>query len=150
MVCANPGTPLRALVKVASGGELSRISLAIQVATTAYARVPTLVFDEVDAGIGGRIAEIVGGMLAQLGGRHQVMCITHLPQVAAAATHQWQVSKENGSGGGVRSQVRVLDADERVEEVARMLGGLRITQTTRKHAAEMLGAKVGPVERDAR
>ncbi len=150
MVCANPGTPLRALVKVASGGELSRISLAIQVATTAYSRVPTLVFDEVDAGIGGRIAEIVGGMLAQLGGRHQVMCITHLPQVAAAATHQWQVSKESGSGGSVRSQVRVLDPEERVEEIARMLGGLRITQTTRKHAAEMLGEKVELVDRRTR
>ena len=141
MVAANPGTPLRALAKVASGGELSRISLAIQVSTTAYSRVPTLVFDEVDAGIGGRIAEIVGGMLAQLGAQHQVMCITHLPQVAAAATHQWQVSKAGGSDGTVRSQVRALGPDERVEEIARMLGGVRITETTRRHAAEMLGEK---------
>jgi len=142
LVAANPGTPLRPLAKVASGGELSRISLAIQVSTSAYSRVPTLVFDEVDAGIGGRIAEIVGRMLAELGRKHQVMCITHLPQVAAAAAQQWQVSKEEAGGDGrVRSRVRVLDRDERVEEIARMLGGVRITETTRKHAAEMLGGR---------
>jgi len=140
LVAANPGTAARPLSKVASGGELSRISLAIQTSTTAFSQVPTLVFDEVDAGIGGRIAEIVGQMLAQLGNKHQVMCITHLPQVAAAARQQWQVSKANGAGG-VRSQVRVLDQRERVEEIARMLGGVKITETTRKHAAEMLGDK---------
>jgi len=140
LVAANPGAPARPLAKVASGGELSRISLAIQVVTTAWSRVPTLVFDEVDAGIGGRIAEIVGRMLAELGRAHQVMCITHLPQVAAAALHQWQVSKA-GSSDGVRSLVRVLGEAERVEEIARMLGGVRITETTRRHAAEMLGAK---------
>ena len=143
MVAANPGAPARPLAKVASGGELSRISLAIQVTTTAFSQVPTLVFDEVDAGIGGRIAEIVGQMLAQLGRKHQVMCITHLPQVAAAAGHQWQVSKASSGAGNasVRSRVRVLDAGERVEEIARMLGGVKITDTTRKHAAEMLGAQ---------
>jgi DNA repair protein RecN (Recombination protein N) len=140
LVAANPGATLRALAKVASGGELSRISLAIQTVTSAVAPVPTLVFDEVDAGIGGRVAEIVGRMLAALGSKHQVMCITHLPQVAAAADHQWQVSK-TAAARGVRSEVRELDRAQRVEEIARMLGGVKITETTRKHAAEMLGLK---------
>jgi DNA repair protein RecN (Recombination protein N) len=140
LVASNPGTPARPLAKVASGGELSRLSLAIQTVTSAVAEVSTLVFDEVDAGIGGRVAEIVGRMLGALGARHQVMCITHLPQVAAAADQQWQVSKTQGETG-VRSNVRVLNRGERVEEVARMLGGVKITETTRKHAAEMLGAK---------
>ena len=140
LVASNPGTPTRPLAKVASGGELSRLSLAIQTVTSAVAEVSTLVFDEVDAGIGGRVAEIVGCMLGALGTRHQVMCITHLPQVAAAADQQWQVSKTQGQAG-VRSNVRVLNHAERVEEVARMLGGVKITETTRKHAAEMVDAK---------
>jgi DNA repair protein RecN (Recombination protein N) len=140
LVASNPGTPTRPLAKVASGGELSRLSLAIQTVTSAVAEVSTLVFDEVDAGIGGRVAEIVGRMLGALGARHQVMCITHLPQVAAAADQQWQVSKTQGQAG-VRSNVRVLDHAERVEEVARMLGGVKITETTRKHAAEMVDAR---------
>ncbi len=140
LVAANPGAALRPLAKVASGGELSRLSLAIQTVTTAVAEVPTLVFDEVDAGIGGRVAEIVGRMLKELGQAHQVMCITHLPQVAAAADRQWQVSKSEVAGK-VRSQVRPLERDERVEELARMLGGLKITETTRRHAAEMLGVR---------
>jgi DNA repair protein RecN (Recombination protein N) len=140
LVAANPGSAARPLAKVASGGELSRISLAIQSVTSQVAEVPTLVFDEVDAGIGGRVAEIVGRMLAQLGRRHQVMCITHLPQVAASAAHQWQVSKQ-ANAKGVRSEVRELDDTQRVEEIARMLGGVKITETTRKHAAEMLGLK---------
>ena len=138
LVAANPGTAARPLAKVASGGELSRISLAIQTVTSTVAEVPTLVFDEVDAGIGGRVAEIVGKMLAQLGRRHQVMCITHLPQVAARARCQLQVSKKV-HGGAARSDVRELDGAQRVEEIARMLGGVKITETTRKHAAEMLG-----------
>jgi DNA repair protein RecN (Recombination protein N) len=138
LVAANPGSAARALAKVASGGELSRISLAIQTVTSTVAEVPTLIFDEVDAGIGGRVAEIVGRMLAQLGRRHQVMCITHLPQVAASAAHQWQVTKK-AAAGGVRSDVRELDGAQRVEEIARMLGGVKITETTRQHAAEMLG-----------
>jgi DNA repair protein RecN (Recombination protein N) len=137
-VAADPGMAARPLAKVASGGELSRISLAIQSVTSAVAEVPTLVFDEVDAGIGGRVAEIVGRMLAQLGVRHQVMCITHLPQVAASAARQWKVTKE-AAGNGVRSEVRELDGAQRVEEIARMLGGVKITETTRRHAAEMLG-----------
>ncbi|HXV08141.1 MAG TPA: DNA repair protein RecN [Burkholderiales bacterium] len=140
LVAANPGATARSLAKVASGGELSRISLAIQTVTSTVAPVPTLVFDEVDAGIGGRVAEIVGRMLAALGSKHQVMCITHLPQVAAAAHHQWQVSK-TAAGNGVRSEVRELDRAQRVEEIARMLGGVKITETTRKHAAEMLGER---------
>jgi DNA repair protein RecN (Recombination protein N) len=137
-VAANQGTPLRNLAKVASGGELSRISLAIQVAASRAATVPTLIFDEVDSGIGGRVAEIVGALLKQLGQRHQVMCVTHLPQVAAQADAQWQVSK-GAQNGTTLSHIRVLEADERIEEVARMLGGVTITDTTRKHAAEMLG-----------
>jgi DNA repair protein RecN (Recombination protein N) len=137
-VAANPGVPLRGLAKVASGGELSRISLAIQVAASQAATVPTLIFDEVDSGIGGRVAEIVGGLLKQLGKRHQVMCVTHLPQVAAMADAQWQVSKA-ATDGVTLSHIRVLKPAERVEEIARMLGGVKITDTTLKHAAEMLG-----------
>jgi len=136
-VAANPGVPVRSLAKVASGGELSRISLAIQVAAIRVASVPTLIFDEVDSGIGGRVAEIVGHLLKKLGKNYQVLCVTHLPQVAAAADHQWQVSKavENGV---TLSHIAVLDDEQRVEEIARMLGGVKITDTTRKHAAEML------------
>jgi len=137
-VAANPGAPLRGLAKVASGGELSRISLAIQVAASQAATVPTLIFDEVDSGIGGRVAEIVGGLLKQLGTRYQVMCVTHLPQVAAMADAQWQVSKATADGTTL-SRIRVLKPAERVEEIARMLGGVKITDTTLKHAAEMLG-----------
>ncbi len=137
-VAANPGVPLRSLAKVASGGELSRISLAIQVAMSQFASVPTLIFDEVDSGIGGRVAEIVGHLLKQLGKSYQVLCVTHLPQVAAVADQQWQVSKavENGV---TLSHIAVLDGEQRVAEIARMLGGVTITETTRKHAAEMLG-----------
>jgi DNA repair protein RecN (Recombination protein N) len=137
-VAANPGVPLRGLAKVASGGELSRISLAIQVAASQAATVPTLIFDEVDSGIGGRVAEIVGSLLKQLGKRYQVMCVTHLPQVAAMADAQWQVSKA-ATDGVTLSHIRILKPAERVEEIARMLGGVKITDTTLKHAAEMLG-----------
>jgi DNA repair protein RecN (Recombination protein N) len=139
-VGVHPGTAPRPLAKVASGGELSRLSLAIQTVTSEVAELPVLVFDEVDAGIGGRVAEIVGRMLKQLGKRHQVMCITHLPQVAAAADQQWQVAKREFEGAMV-SSVSVLAPDQRVAEIARMLGGVRITETTRKHAAEMLGKR---------
>jgi DNA repair protein RecN (Recombination protein N) len=137
-VAANPGVPQRSLAKVASGGELSRISLAIQVATSQVASVPTLIFDEVDSGIGGRVAEIVGQLLKKLGKSYQVLCVTHLPQVAAAADQQWQVSKAVESGVTL-SRIVVLDGEQRIEEIARMLGGVKITETTRKHAAEMLG-----------
>ncbi len=138
LVSAHKGVEPRPLAKVASGGELSRISLAIQTVSSEVAQVPTLIFDEVDAGIGGRVAEIVGQMLKKLGGRHQVMCVTHLPQVAASADQQWQVSK-SAAGGKVGSRVAILGATERIEEIARMIGGVKITETTRKHAAEMLG-----------
>ena len=137
-VAANPGVPVRSLTKVASGGELSRISLAIQVAASQVASVPTLIFDEVDSGIGGRVAEIVGHLLKKLGKDYHVLCVTHLPQVAAAADHQWQVSKA-AENGVTLSHIAVLDGGQRVEEIARMLGGVKITETTRKHAAEMLG-----------
>ncbi|MBI5437354.1 MAG: DNA repair protein RecN [Nitrosomonadales bacterium] len=137
-VAANPGVPPRSLAKVTSGGELSRISLAIQVAAIRVAGVPTLIFDEVDSGIGGRVAEIVGHLLKKLGRNYQVLCVTHLPQVAAAADHQWQVSKA-AENGVTLSHIAVLDGVQRVEEIARMLGGVKITGTTRKHAAEMLG-----------
>jgi DNA repair protein RecN (Recombination protein N) len=140
MVSAHKGVAPRPLAKVASGGELSRISLALQTAASEVAAVPTLIFDEVDAGIGGRVAEIVGRMLRHLGKRHQVMCVTHLPQVAASADRQWQVSKSS-AGSKVVSRVAALDDSARVEEIARMLGGVKITETTRKHAAEMLGGK---------
>ncbi len=138
-VAANPGVPQRNMAKVASGGELSRISLAIQVATSQVASVPTLIFDEVDSGIGGRVAEIVGQLLKQLGRDYQVLCVTHLPQVAAEADQQWQVSKALQDGVTL-SHIEVLDEQQRIEEIARMLGGVTITETTRKHAAEMLGA----------
>jgi DNA repair protein RecN (Recombination protein N) len=137
-VAANPGTPTRSMAKVASGGELSRISLAIQVATSQIASVPTLIFDEVDSGIGGRVAEIVGLLLKQLGRDYQVLCVTHLPQVAAMADGQWQVSKAVEAGVTL-SHIEVLDDAQRIEEIARMLGGVVITETTRQHAAEMLG-----------
>lgn len=139
-VAPHPGVTPQPIAKTASGGELSRLSLAIQTVLSRVARVPTLIFDEVDVGIGGRVAEIVGRMLKSLGAQHQVMCITHLPQVAAAADQQWQVSKVT-SDGKVVSVVVALNAGARIEEIARMLGGISITATTRRHAAEMLGNK---------
>jgi DNA repair protein RecN (Recombination protein N) len=137
LVAAHGGMSPKPLAKVASGGELSRISLAIQVAAVDVAAVPTLIFDEVDVGIGGGVAEIVGGLLKRLGRDHQVLCITHLPQVAAQGDHHLRVSKR-AEGGATLSRIEALDESARVEEVARMLGGVDITDTTRAHAAEML------------
>ncbi len=139
-VAAHQGLPLRPLAKVASGGELSRISLALQVITSKVGVVPTLIFDEVDVGIGGKVAGIVGHLLKQLGKERQVLCITHLPQVAATGNQQWQVMKSAGlaEDQAVVSTIAVLDPQQRVEEIARMLGGVNITETTRQHAAEML------------
>ncbi len=137
LVAGHEGAPPRPLEKVASGGELSRISLAVQVTVGRVAQVPTLVFDEVDVGIGGGVAEIVGKLLKGLGAERQVLCITHLPQVAALGDRHWRVSKLSAEGGVV-SSVAVLDAAQRVEEIARMLGGVDITDTTRAHAEEML------------
>jgi len=131
------GSESRALAKVASGGELSRISLAIQVVTSQAASVPTLIFDEVDVGIGGGVAEVVGRLLRELGCERQVLCVTHLPQVAARANWQWQVIK-SAQDGQLRSRVVALDDAARVEEIARMLGGVEITAITRQHASEML------------
>ena len=136
-VAANKGTPLRPLNKVASGGELARISLSIQVVTSQYTQVPTLIFDEVDTGIGGGVAETVGRALRTLGKQHQVLAITHLPQVAACGEHHWQVAKHS-EGEQTISEISVLDDATRVNEIARMLGGETITETTRQHAAEML------------
>jgi len=150
MVAAHAGQQLAALARTASGGELSRISLAIQVLLTDEASVPTLVFDEVDAGIGGGVAEVVGRLLQSLGRHHQVLCVTHLAQVASHARHQWRVSKQ-GSAQGTVAHVEPLDADSRIEEIARMLGGLKLTDATRRHAQEMLqnAAAAGtPVRRE--
>jgi DNA repair protein RecN (Recombination protein N) len=144
-VAGHAGVPLRALVKVASGGELARISLALAVIASAASATPTLIFDEVDAGIGGGVAEVVGRLLQQLGRERQVLCVTHLPQVAARGDHHLQVSKATDANGNTLSAVMPLDESARVEEIARMLGGLEITATTRKHATEMLGGKqAGP------
>ncbi|NBC11910.1 MAG: DNA repair protein RecN [Gammaproteobacteria bacterium] len=136
-VSANPGQPLQPLAKVASGGELSRISLAIQVATAELGRIPTLVFDEVDVGIGGGVAEIVGRLLRRLGQARQALCVTHLPQVAAQAHQQLKVQKQ-AIDGQTYTEIAPLAEDARVDEIARMLGGTEITATTRAHAAEML------------
>ena len=136
-VAANQGSPLRPLNKVASGGELARISLALQVTASQYTQIPTLIFDEVDSGIGGGVAETVGRALRTLGQQHQVLAVTHLPQVAACGAQHWQVSKHSG-GGQTVSTIRELEGSARVEEIARMLGGETLTDTTRRHAAEML------------
>jgi DNA repair protein RecN (Recombination protein N) len=137
-VAANAGQSLRPLAKVASGGELSRIGLALQVIASQANTAGTLIFDEVDVGIGGRVAEIVGRMLRSLGQTRQVLCVTHLPQVAAQADWQWSVVKETRNKQVV-SSVQMLDQTGRIAEIARMLGGEKITSTTQRHAAEMLG-----------
>ncbi|NCA88574.1 MAG: DNA repair protein RecN [Gammaproteobacteria bacterium] len=137
LVSANPGQPLQPLAKVASGGELSRISLCIQVATAECAAIPTLVFDEVDVGIGGAVAEVVGRLLRALGERRQVLCVTHLPQVAAQAHHHLQVRKETRDGQ-THTHITRLGAAARIDEIARMLGGTTITEKTLAHAREMI------------
>ncbi len=137
LVSANPGQPLKPLNKVASGGELSRISLALQVVTAGLGQIPTLIFDEVDVGIGGGVAEIVGQQLHTLGSARQVLCITHLAQVAAQGDQHLQVSKLN-QGGTTLTQIRPLTKKERVMEIARMIGGVEISQQTLAHAEEML------------
>ncbi|GJH23396.1 DNA repair protein RecN [Caballeronia novacaledonica] len=139
-VAGHAGVALRPLAKVASGGELARISLALAVIASTASPTPTLIFDEVDTGIGGGVAEVVGRLLHQLGRDRQVLCVTHLPQVAARGDQHFQVAKSPDDAGGTVSTVTPLDKSRRVEEVARMLGGLEITATTRKHAKEMLAA----------
>jgi DNA repair protein RecN (Recombination protein N) len=137
LVAAHTGQPLAPLARVASGGELSRLSLAIQVLLSGQASVPTLIFDEVDSGIGGGVAEVVGELLQALARHHQVLSVTHLAQVAVHARTQLRVAKAAARGGTVAT-VDALDAEARLAEVARMLGGLKITDATRRHAAEML------------
>ncbi len=141
LVSANPGEPVKPVSRVASGGELSRISLAVQVAAARRTARTCLIFDEVDAGIGGGVAEIVGRKLRELGDRGQVLCVTHLAQVASQAHHQLRVSKLT-DGRTSRTTVSALGADERVEELARMLGGVEVTRKAREHAREMLKAVV--------
>ena len=137
---ANPGQPPRPLAKVASGGELSRISLALQVAAVEAAHLPCLVFDEVDAGVGGAVAEMVGRQLHALAARGQVLCVTHLPQVASQADHQLRVAKQM-AGGGTRTRIDTLDDAERVEELARMLGGASDHRTDARTRARDAGGR---------
>ena len=139
LVAGHAGTVPRPLAKVASGGELARIALAISVITSSATATPTLIFDEVDSGIGGGVAEVVGRLLKRLGQERQVLCVTHLPQVASQANQHLQVSKCSTEGRTV-SRIDTLDGKARVEEIARMLGGLEITATTRKHARELLAS----------
>lgn len=140
LVAGHAGSQPRPLAKVASGGELARISLAISVITSSATSTPTLIFDEVDSGIGGGVAEVVGRLLKRLGQDRQVLCVTHLPQVASQANQHFQVAKSTLASGNTVSRIDVLDPKARVEEVARMLGGLEITATTRKHARELLAS----------
>lgn len=140
LVAGHAGATPRPLQKVASGGELARISLAISVITSNATATPTLIFDEVDSGIGGAVAEVVGRLQKRLGQDRQVLCVTHLAQVASQANQHFQVSKSAIEGNRTVSQITALDSKARVEEVARMLGGLEITATTRKHARELLAS----------
>ena len=140
LVASHAGAEMRALSKVASGGELSRISLALRVVTAQQGETPTMIFDEVDVGIGGGVAEIVGQLLRRLGASRQVLVITHLPQVAAQGGEHFRVSK-NVVNGSALSHIERLDEPARIEEIARMLGGIEITATTRRHATEMLGGQ---------
>lgn len=137
LVSTNPGSPPQALNRIASGGELSRISLAIQVVTAQTTAIPTLVFDEVDVGIGGATAEVVGNLLRELGSRGQVLCVTHQPQVASKGHHHFNVEKV-AEKKVVRTNLRRLGEAEKIEEIARMLGGITVTEQSRSHAKEML------------
>jgi len=136
-ICTTPGTPLKPLAKIASGGELSRISLAIQVVTAQVTEIPTLIFDEVDVGIGGGVAEVVGKLLKELGSNKQIICITHQAQVAAKGDTHWLVEKQPGKKG-ITTNMTPLNSRAREAEIARMIGGLELTETTHKHAKEML------------
>lgn len=140
---ANPGQAPRPLARIASGGELSRVSLALQVAVSQSASVPVMIFDEVDAGVGGGTAEIVGVLLRRLSAGRQVLCVTHLPQVAAQGTQQFLISKRV-EAGTTRTRVSELDEPGRVEELARMLGGVEITEATRSLARDMLARAANP------
>lgn len=137
LISTNPGQPPKAINKVASGGELSRISLAVQVIIAQSSTIPTLVFDEVDVGIGGGTAQVVGKLLKTLGKKGQVICVTHLPQVASQGDHHYFISKKEVDGS-VKSSIDLLSKDERTKEIARMLGGIKITEQTLAHAKEMI------------
>jgi DNA repair protein RecN (Recombination protein N) len=137
LVSANPGQPARPLAKVASGGELSRISLALQVVLAGTGRIPTLIFDEVDVGIGGRVAEVVGRKLRALGETRQVLCITHLAQVAAQGAQHVQIRKQT-EGKDTVATAALLGERERMMEIARMIGGMEISKQTLAHAKDML------------
>ena len=137
LVAGHANGTARPVDRVASGGELSRLALAIAVTTSQLGSAPTLVFDEVDSGVGGAVAATVGRLLRRLGQDRQVLCVTHLPQVAACADHHLLVCKQ-GDTGGITSNVRTVRGEPRVDEIARMLGGERISDTTRAHAREML------------
>ncbi|THB70789.1 MAG: DNA repair protein RecN [Gammaproteobacteria bacterium] len=142
LVSANKGQPLKALGKIASGGELSRISLALQVAAANSIKIPTMIFDEVDTGIGGGIAQVVGNKLRQLADSRQVFCVTHLPQVASSAHQHLRVQKsiENEN---TKTDINLLDTEKRIDEIARMLGGVNITENTLNHAKEMIAEGSG-------
>lgn len=137
-VAGHPGVPVRPLTKIASGGELARIGLALAVVASAASLTPSLIFDEVDSGIGGAAAEAVGRLLRQLGEHRQVLCVTHLPQVAARGMQHLGITKQTSAAGQPISIVTQLNAEQRIEEIARMLGGAQITATTRQHAKELL------------
>jgi len=137
LISANPGQALQPLAKVASGGELSRMALSVQVIASDGSAIPTMVFDEVDSGVGGGVAEMVGRRLQELGANRQVLCVTHLPQVASLADQHFRISKVT-DGKSTRTRVQGLGKEERIEELARMLGGVDITRKTLEHAAEML------------
>ena len=137
VIATNPGQPHKPLAKIASGGELSRVSLAIQVVAAAHSKIPTLVFDEVDVGIGGSTADIVGQLLKTLGDRGQVISVTHQPQVAAHAHHHYRASKVVDTQSAA-SLMTPLSRQERIEELARMLGGATVTEQTLSHATELL------------
>jgi DNA repair protein RecN (Recombination protein N) len=137
LISANPGQVPQPLARIASGGELSRMSLAIQVIASDGSAIPTMVFDEVDSGVGGGVAEMVGRRLQELASDRQVLCVTHLPQVASLADQHFRINKVS-DGKTTRTRIQALSKDERVEELARMLGGVEITRKTLEHAKEML------------
>jgi DNA repair protein RecN (Recombination protein N) len=139
LISANPGQAPMPLAKIASGGELSRMSLSIQVIASDGSAIPTMVFDEVDSGVGGGVAEMIGRRLKDLGSNRQVFCVTHLPQVASLADNHFRITKLT-DGDSTRTEITRLGRKERVEELARMLGGVKITSRTRAHAEEMLEA----------
>jgi DNA repair protein RecN (Recombination protein N) len=141
-VTTNPGQAPGPIDRIASGGELSRIGLAIAVVGIGASTIPTFVFDEVDAGIGGAVAEVVGRRLRDIAGSHQVLCVTHLPQVASQGQHHYRIVKLT-DGKTSRTQVRLLDSEQRIEELSRMLGGIEITDATRAHAEEMIRQAAG-------